>query len=144
MRNTQSTKGGARVPGRSEVVRLRAVPVPMIVAVDSQESEMVHQLETIGHTKAKGRSSPVYRLLVFEDGASASRDELSSSEQELPFTARDIVRLEEVAAVLHVERAWLVRKARTRRYPFIRRLSRKKYCCSRILLRRWLASGSPV
>jgi hypothetical protein len=43
-----------------------------------------------------------------------------------------------VAAVLHAPRRWIIRKAR--RLPFVIRLSRKKYICSRTALRRWLAS----
>jgi hypothetical protein len=38
----------------------------------------------------------------------------------------------------YVPRRWIIRKAR--RLPFVIRLSRKKYVCSRIALQRWLAS----
>jgi len=56
----------------------------------------------------------------------------------VPFDVGDIMTVEEIAAALHVPREWIVRRAR--KLPFVRKLSRKKYACSRIRLRQWLAS----
>jgi hypothetical protein len=49
-----------------------------------------------------------------------------------------VLNVEEAVEMLHVKRRWLYRNAG--RYPFIRRLSRKKLLISEKGLREWLAS----
>jgi hypothetical protein len=61
-------------------------------------------------------------------------------EDQIAFDLNDLITIEEVATVLHVRRQWLIRKVG--KYPFVKRLSRKKYVCSRLRLIQWLASGS--
>ncbi len=149
MRNTRDTKGGAREPRRSGGAGLVAVPIVVELAVESQGAGMPDERRAQQHTSANRLVSPLYRLLLYDEGAAGAsgaeaRDDPTGWEQELPFAIPDIITVEEVADGLHVRRDWLIRKAKTRKYPFLKRMSRKKYCCSRILLRRWLASGAEL
>ena len=134
------------VPRRSGVVGL--VKVPMLVKVaDPSEAGMPDERGAGSRTNGwtSSPAPPIYRLLVYDDSSDLliePREEGArlGDEGEVPFDLGDIITIEEVAAVLHVRRVWIVR--RTRKLPFVKQMSRKKYVCSRILLRRWRASGS--
>ena len=143
MRDTK----GIRVPRRSGGVGLVAVPMLVELAADPRRAgipdERRAQERASGSTN--GPSAPIYRLVVYDDSEEAVNGVLGCSgirarEEQIPFDLDDLITVEDVAAVLHVRRQWLIRKAR--KYPFVKRLSRKKYVCSRLRLIRWLASGS--
>jgi hypothetical protein len=142
MRNTPGTKSGARAPRRSGGAGLLTVPMLVGLAVDSRKAGTPDES---GAQERTSRLIPfVYHLPIDEDPEPrfVADTEVRGSivGQEGPFGLDDMISIEEAAAALHVRRQWLVRRAR--RYPFIRRLSRKKFVCSRIGLIRWLRSGS--
>ena len=60
-----------------------------------------------------------------------------SSSRTLP-ELDDVASVEEVAGILGKPRRWIIQNAAS--LPFVTRVSRKHYVCSRIVLRRWLAS----
>ena len=65
------------------------------------------------------------------------RDGPSNSSTILP-ELDDVVSVEEVAGILGKPRRWIIQNAA--RLPFVTRVSRKHYVCSKIVLRRWLAT----
>ena len=135
-----------RVPRRSGVEGLytvsRLVELAVVLREAGKPDERRWQERTSDAANEQGY--PVYRLLVCDypqDPADRVPAECSSAKEDrLPFGLDDLVTVEEVAAVLHVTRQWIVRRAR--KLPFLKHISRKKYVCSRILFRRWLAAGS--
>jgi hypothetical protein len=50
----------------------------------------------------------------------------------------DIASVEEVAGIIFRPRRWIIRNAA--KLPFVTRVSRKHYVCSRIAVQRWLAT----
>jgi hypothetical protein len=145
MRNTTGGDGSPRVPRRSGVGGLYAVPVLVELAVDPGDIGVPNERAArVFRSKELNASVPlIWRL----PSSRAVDDELSGAfEIEAPTAdghrtlpdLNDIATVEEVAAALHVPRRWIIRKAR--RLPFVIRLSRKKYVCSRSALQRWLAS----
>ena len=133
-----------RVPRTSGAARLVAELV-----VDPRKGGTLDKRRTHTHVgfSEKGVAAPVYRLLVLDDSdRSANEAEAalpdSASNESIPFDLDDIITVEEVSTALHVRREWIIR--RWRKYPFIRRLSRKKYIGSRLILRRWLTNGPSV
>jgi hypothetical protein len=69
--------------------------------------------------------------------APAWRDQLASSSRTLP-GLEDVASIEEVVEIIGKERRWIIRNKA--HLPFVMRISRKHYVCSRIALRRWLAT----
>jgi hypothetical protein len=67
----------------------------------------------------------------------AERDGPPSSSRTLP-GLDDVASVEEVAGIIGKPRRWIIQNAAN--LPFVTRVSRKHYVCSRIVLRRWLAS----
>ncbi len=70
-------------------------------------------------------------------GTPAWRDRSASSSRTLP-GLDDVASIEEVVEIIGKERRWIIRNAAD--LPFVTRISRKHYVCSRIALRRWLAT----
>lgn len=137
-----------RVPRRSGVAGLYAVPLLVELAADSGNAGILDGRTTrvLTGPLAQGAHRAVYRLPISPDVAISedlSENVEAVGEDGVPFDVDDIMTVEEIAAALHVPRQWIVRRAR--KLPFVRKLSRKKYACSRIRLRQWLASrpGSP-
>jgi len=76
------------------------------------------------------------RLIVREEIAAASNVAISN-----PGNADVLLTPEEAAAIMNVERRWLIRHSR--RLPFTRRISRKNLRFSEAGIRRWLATKKP-
>ncbi len=135
-----------RAPRRSGVEGLYTVPRLVELAVVPREAGKPDERRWQERTSdaANEQGSPIYRLLVcdYPQGPAngAATDCGVTEEDRLPYDLDDLVTVEELAAVLHVTRQWIVRRAR--KLPFVKHISRKKYVCSRILFRRWLATGS--
>jgi hypothetical protein len=131
-----------RVPRTSGAARLVAELV-----VDPRKGGTLDKRRTQTHASGSenGPVAPVYRLLVLDDSEQSTNEDAlpgSASNESIPFDLDDIITVEEVSSALHVRREWIIR--RWRKYPFIRRLSRKKYIGSRLILRRWLTNGPSV
>jgi hypothetical protein len=122
---------GFRVPRTSSAARL---------VVDPRKGGTLEERRTQTHASGSknGSVAPVYRLLVLDDSERPALPDSLSVANNIPFDLDDIITVEEVCIALHVRRQWIIRKAR--RLPFVKRLSRKKSICSKLLLRRWLAS----
>ncbi|MGH7933612.1 MAG: helix-turn-helix domain-containing protein [Candidatus Binataceae bacterium] len=144
MRNSTGGDGFPRVPRRSGVAGLYAVPVLVELAVDPDTGVPNERTARVLRSRKLNASVPlIWRLpssRAVDDepnGAFEIETPTADGHRTLP-DLDDIATVEEVAAALHVPRRWIIRKAR--RLPFVIRLSRKKYVCSRTALRRWLAS----
>jgi hypothetical protein len=126
---------GFRVPRTSGAARLVAELV-----VDPRKGGTLEERRTQTHASGSknGSVAPVYRLLVLDDSERPAPTGSLRVADNIPFDLDDIITVEEVCVALHVRRQWIIRKAR--RLPFVKRLSRKKSICSKLLLRRWLAS----
>jgi hypothetical protein len=138
-----------RVPRRSGVAGLDAVPLLLEVAADSGDAGILdgRTTQVLAGPVEQGAHGPVVKLpistIVRRSDPSSHSGERSAENGSVPFDIDDIMTVDEIAAVLHVPRRWIIRRAR--KLPFVRQMSRKKYACSRIRLRQWLASrpGSP-
>jgi predicted DNA-binding transcriptional regulator AlpA len=76
------------------------------------------------------------RLIVREEIAAASNVAISN-----PANTDVLLTPEEAAAMMNVERRWLIRHAK--KFPFTRRISRKVLRFSEAGVRRWLATKKP-
>lgn len=134
-------------PRTSGVAGLYAVPVLVELAADPSKAGVLDGRTTRVLTAplSSGAGPLVYGLpfpggfLESEDAPRTDGSDLSH-EDGIAFDADDITTVEEIAKILHVPRRWIIRKAR--RLPFVKQMSRKKYVCSRIRMRQWLASRS--
>jgi hypothetical protein len=145
MRNSTGGDGFPRVPRRSGVAGLYAVPVLVELAVDPDTGVPNERTARVLRSKELNASVPLFCRLPSSravddepNGAFEIEAPTADGHRTLLPDLDDIATVEEVAAALHVPRRWIIRKAR--RLPFVIRLSRKKYVCSRTALRRWLAS----
>jgi hypothetical protein len=130
-----------RVPRRSGAAGL--VAVPMLVKVAAGPSKAGMPDERKAQERASGSANgTVYRLLAYDDADDSVTEAFPADgcdhEDGIQFDLDDLITVEEVAAVLNVRRQWIIR----RKLPFVRQMSRKKYVCSRVRLRLWLASRS--
>ena len=50
----------------------------------------------------------------------------------------DVLKVEEVAAIIGKPRRWIIRNAAD--LPFVTRVTRKHFICSKVALQRWIAS----
>lgn len=132
-------------PRTSGVVGLYAVPVLVELAADPSKAGMLdgRTARVLTGPLSNGASGLVYGLPLpggFIESGDATRTDGSdlSYEDGVAFDADDITTVEEIADILHAPRRWIIRKAR--RLPFVKQMSRKKYVCSRIRMRQWLAS----
>jgi predicted DNA-binding transcriptional regulator AlpA len=89
-------------------------------------------------------AASLYRLFEAEDlsdadpgRSSAWRDGHAGGARALP-EVDDVLRVEEVAEILGKPRRWIIRNAAD--LPFVTRVTRKHYICSRSALQRWIAS----
>ena len=71
------------------------------------------------------------------DGTLAWRDGVASGSRTPP-DLDDIVSVENVAEIIGKPRRWIIRNAAG--LPFVTRISRKHYVCSKVGLKRWLAT----
>ena len=71
------------------------------------------------------------------DGTPAWRDGAAIGSRTPP-DLDDIASVEDVAGIIGKPRRWIIRNASN--LPFVTRISRKHYVCSRVALRRWLAT----
>jgi hypothetical protein len=90
-------------------------------------------------------AASLYRLFEAEDvndadpgGSSAWSDGSTSGARRALPDVDDVLQVEEVAAIIGKPRRWIIDNAPN--LPFVMRVSRKHFVCSRIGLRRWLAS----
>jgi len=150
MRNTMGVDGDGspRVPRRSGEAGLYTVPRwEELVADPSRAGVLDTRTARFVAAKALGVfAASLYRLFEAEgesdsggakDGPPAWRDGPASGSRTLP-GLDDVATVEEVAGIIGKPRRWIVLNAAS--LPFVTRVSRKHYVCSRIALRRWLAT----
>lgn len=149
MRNPTGESGFPRAPRRSGEEGLYRVPRwEELVADPSQAGMLDVQTARIVATKALGvfmasffRSLEGNDSRIFDDPVGQTRecrrDGTANVFRAFP-DLDDIVSVEQVATILGKPRSWIIRRAGI--LPFVTRLSRKHYICSRIALRRWLAN----
>src|SRR5262249_48133358 len=94
------------------------------------------------HKMSESAKSPFDELL--DQIRLIVREELAAHNLAVNHTADADVLLtpEEAAAMMNVERRWLIRHSR--RFPFTRRISRKNLRYSEAGIRRWLATKKPL
>ncbi len=150
MRNTLGGDGNGfpRVSRRPGEEGLHTVPNwEDLVADPSKAGVLDAHTARIVAAKALGVfAASLYRLFEAADrsdsdggpdGTQAWRDRPASSSRTLP-GLDDVASIEEVVEIIGKERRWIIRNAAD--LPFVTRISRKHYVCSRIALRRWLAT----
>jgi hypothetical protein len=148
MRNTTGDErdGAPSVPRRSGEAGLYTVPRLEELAADPRKAGVLDaRTARIVAAKALGVfAASLYRLLEAEDpndgnrdGTPAWQDGPASGSRILPSLA-DVASVEEVAKIIGKPRRWIIRNAAT--LPFVMRVSRKHFVCSRIALRRWLST----
>ncbi|HTR47867.1 MAG TPA: hypothetical protein VMM16_10820 [Verrucomicrobiae bacterium] len=145
MRNSMGGDGSSRAPRRSGVVELNAVPKRRKAAADPSKTWVldVRTAQVLSNTPLGELVAAICRLVANDDrvnqGVLSNGDGASSGENSVqPWSVDDIITVEEAATALHMERGRLIRQSR--RFPFIRRISRKNWICSQAIMRRWLAS----
>ena len=134
-----------RVPRRSSVVELNGVPKGMDAAAAPSKTWVldVRTAQVLSKTSLGELVAAICRLVATHDDVNrfVRSDDSDTSQREhtdQAWCVHDVITIEEAAAALHIERSRLIRQAR--RFPFIRRLSRKNWICSQSIMRRWLAS----
>jgi len=127
------------------VVELSAVPKRGQAAADPSKTWVldVRTARVLSNTSLGDLIAAICRLVAIDDvgnqGAPSNGDRTTlGTSTDQAWSVDDTITVEEAAAALHMERRRLIREAR--RYPFIRRLSRKNWICSQSIMRRWLAS----
>ena len=127
------------------MVELNAVPKRGQAAADPSKTWVldVRTARVLSNTSLGDLIAAICRLVAIDDvgnqGAPSDGGSTSlGTSADQAWSVDDTITVEEAAAALHMERRRLIREAR--RYPFIRRLSRKNWICSRSIMRRWLAS----
>jgi hypothetical protein len=145
MRNHTGENGLPRVPRRSGVVELNAVPRRAEGAADPSKTWVldVRTAQVLSNTSLGELIAAVCRLVGVKDAgdqgtANGDGTSQTAANNDQAWNVDDIISVEDAAAALHMERVRLIRDAR--KYPFIRRLSRKSWICSQSMMRRWLAS----
>ena len=148
MRKPRGNDSSPRGPRGSGVAGLFVVPrLEELVADPSRAGVLDTRTARIVATQALGVFMASFCRLLEAGGADNLGDEAgqvaewrdgpSHSSRILP-ELDDVVSVEEVAGILGKPRRWIIQNAA--RLPFVTRVSRKHYVCSRIVLRRWLAS----
>ena len=148
MRKPRGNGSSPRGPQESGVAGLFVVPrLEELVADPSRAGVLDTRTARIVATQALGVFMASFCRLLQAGGADNLGDEAgqvagwrdgpSHSSRILP-ELDDVVSVEEVAGILGKPRRWIIRNASS--LPFVTRVSRKHYVCSRIVLRRWLAS----
>ena len=148
MRKPRGNGSSPRGPQESGVAGLFVVPrLEELVADPSRAGVLDTRTARIVATQALGVFMASFCRLLEAGGADNLDDEAgqmagwrdgpSNSSRTLP-ELDDVVSVEEVAGILGKPRRWIIRNAA--RLPFVTRVSRKHYVCSRIALRRWLAT----
>jgi len=145
MPNGTGGSGSPRVPRRSGVVELNAVPKRGQAAADPSKTWVldVRTARVLSNTSLGDLIAAICRLVAIDDvgnqdAPSNGNSTTLGTSTDQAWSVDDTITVEEAAAALHMERRRLIREAR--RYPFIRRLSRKNWICSQSIMRRWLAS----
>jgi hypothetical protein len=150
MRNTMGGDGNGfpRVSRKLSDEGLYTVPRLEELAADPGKAGVLDaRTARIIAAKALGVfAASLYRLFEAVDesdsdneprGTPAGRDGAHTSARILP-GLDDVASVEEVAGIIGKPRRWIIQNAAN--LPFVTRLSRKHYVCSRIALRRWLAT----
>jgi hypothetical protein len=148
MRKPRGNGSSPHGPRGSGVAGLFVVPRLEELAVDPSRAGVLDtRTARIVATQALGIFMASFCRLLEAGGADNLSDEAgqvagwrdgpSNSSRILP-ELDDVVSVEEIARILGKPRRWIIRNAS--RLPFVTRVSRKHYVCSRTVLRRWLAS----
>src|SRR5215471_6903003 len=123
MPNGTGGSGSPRVPGRSGVVELNAVPKRGQAAADPSKTWVldVRTARVLSNTSLGDLIAAICRLVTIDDvgnqGAPSNRDSSSpDTNADQAWSVDDTITVEEAAAALHMERRRLIREAR--RYPF--------------------------
>ena len=148
MRNHTGAEGASspRVPRRSSEAGLHTVPRLEQLAVDPGKAGVLDmRTARIVAGKALGIfAAALYRLFEVTE---VNEADLAESPQGPVISTRgpgpapgldDVASLEEVAAIIGKSRRWIIRNAAA--LPFVTRLTRKHYICSKAALQRWIAS----
>ena len=127
------------------MAELNTVPKRGQAAADPSKTWVldVRTARVLSNTSLGDLIAAICRLVAIDDvvnqGAPSGGDSTSpGTSADQAWSVDDTITVDEAAAALHMERRRLIREAR--RYPFIRRLSRKNWICSQSIMRRWLAS----
>ena len=148
MRKPRGNGSSPRGPQGSGVAGLFVVPrLEELVADPGKAGVLNPRTARIVATQALGVFMASFCRLLEAGGADNLGDEAgqgagwrdgpSNSSRNLP-ALDDVVSVEEVAGILGKPRRWIIQNAA--RLPFVMRVSRKHYVCSRIGLRRWLGT----
>ena len=139
MRNTTGNDGSARVPRRSGVAGLFAVPRRAEAAADPSRAWVLdaRTARVLSDVPLGVIVEAICRFVEprsYVDPNQSLSEGGSADAQDLD----DVISLDEAARILNVERSWIIRNAS--KLPFVRRLSRKNSVCSRSALKRWVAT----
>jgi len=148
MRNHTGREGHGppRVPRKSSEAGLYTVPrLEELAAEPGKAGVLDTRTARIIAGKALGIfAASLYRLFetadVDEAGSAAlplGRDSLARGAGAGP-GLDDVATVEEVAAIIGKPRRWIIRNAAN--LPFVIRVTRKHYICSKVALQRWIAS----
>ena len=125
MPNGTGGSGSPRVPGRSAVVELNAVPKRVQAAADPSKTWVldVRTARLLSNTSLGDLIAAICRPVTIDDvgtqGAPSNGDSTSlGTSADQAWSVDDTITVEEAAVALHMERRRLIREAR--RYPFIR------------------------
>lgn len=138
--------GPPRVPRRSSEAGLYTVPrLEELAAEPGKAGVLDTRTARIIAGKALGIfAASLYRLFetaeVNEAGLTAlplGRDSLARGGGAAP-GLDDVATVEEVATIIGKPRRWIIRNAAN--LPFVIRVTRKHYICSKVALQRWIAS----
>ena len=138
MRDTASTKGGARVPRGPAVEGLYAVPRLEELAADPSKIWVLDRhttriLATIGIAAATA--------LLLREAEFARNDAPDKDEGKTDRARSDWISVEEAAKILCRPTRWIFRNCGSR--PFVRKINRKNWLISRPELVRWIDTHKP-
>ncbi len=138
--------GSPRVPRKSGEAGLYTVPRLEELAADPGKAGVLDtRTARIVAGKALGIfAASLYRLFetaevneAVSGGFATGRDGFASGARALPDVG-DVLKVEEVAAIIGKPRRWIIRNAAD--LPFVTRVTRKHFICSKVALQRWIAS----
>jgi len=148
MRNGMEGNGSGfpGVPRRSGEVGLYAVPRLEELAADPSKAGVLDtRTARIVAAKALGvLAASLFRLLEADAASDANQYAFRAQRNgsgagcAAPASLDDVLKVEEAAAILGKPRRWIIRNAAE--LPFVTRVTRKHYICSRRALQRWLAT----
>jgi hypothetical protein len=133
------------VPRRSTEPRLYSVPRwDELIADPGKVAELDAYTARVVAARTLGVFvASLYRLFESDNGGEGHLQKLPASRggecvSRILEECEDVTTLEEIARLIGKDRRWITRNAA--KLPFVIRLSRKNFVCSRVAFRRWLAT----